>query len=74
MSGATALDELTDVEALTPRLAGRGLSRPAAAEKAQLFAASAKTLIQIGLSKDAPARAFFVPGRIEVLGKHTDYW
>ncbi len=73
MSGATALDELTDVEALTPRLAGRGLSRPAAAEKAQLFAASAKTLIQIGLSKDAPARAFFVPGRIEVLGKHTDY-
>jgi galactokinase len=26
-----------------------------------------------GAAADRPARAFFVPGRIEVLGKHTDY-
>lgn len=26
-----------------------------------------------GVSPDAPVHAFFVPGRIEVLGKHTDY-
>ena len=26
-----------------------------------------------GVSADSPAKAFFVPGRVEVLGKHTDY-
>ncbi len=36
-------------------------------------AAAARALRQAGGTIDAPASAFFVPGRIEVLGKHTDY-
>jgi galactokinase len=50
-----------------------GLSQPEAARKAALFkkvAAAHETLA----GRTAPeARRYFVPGRIEVLGKHTDY-
>ena len=38
-----------------------------------LFIKSANSLIKSGLSQTDQVHAFFVPGRIEVLGKHTDY-
>ena len=39
--------------------------------KAGLFERAARQLHTDGAT--GPARAYFVPGRIEVLGKHTDY-
>ncbi|MBN1910932.1 MAG: hypothetical protein JW818_14395 [Pirellulales bacterium] len=60
---------LTETDALAERLASAGLRDHAAAQaKAILFAQAADVL-----PSDAPAVAFFVPGRVEVLGKHTDY-
>jgi galactokinase len=72
--------DLTDVGALTKALAVSGLSADACASRAKLFAQAAKALAVAdpsfpcaeGNGKRLPM-AFFVPGRIEVLGKHTDY-
>ncbi len=65
---------LADLEALADHLSQSGLSPEACREKAVLFAEAAKAL---GPNKVNPEnrtiRAFFVPGRIEILGKHTDY-
>jgi galactokinase len=38
-----------------------------------LFHLSMRALHEAGAATDREAHAFFVPGRIEVLGKHTDY-
>lgn len=61
---------LGDRKRLAELLAGKGLSPRAAQAKAVLLGKAAAALL-------APAgdnlSAFFVPGRIEVLGKHTDY-
>ncbi len=73
MSGQIALGDLQNPTKLTDLLRRDGFSESAVAGKAELFAAAARTLIKAGRSADSPARAFFVPGRIEVLGKHTDY-
>ncbi len=43
------------------------------AEDAARFSPLVDTLIDLGLSQDLAAAAWLVPGRIEVLGKHTDY-
>lgn len=45
----------------------------AASDKQKLFAGAAQLLIENGLPADAKASALWVPGRIEVVGKHTDY-
>lgn len=37
------------------------------------LAALAAEVVAMGRSQNDPASVFFVPGRIEVLGKHTDY-
>ena len=51
----------------------RGFEAAAAAAKSALFARCAAALgVQPSALPDA-ARGYFVPGRIEVLGKHTDY-
>ena len=56
------------------RLSAAGLSRTASASKAELFAMAAAVLeSKPGLAPPQRPHAFFVPGRIEVLGKHTDY-
>jgi galactokinase len=73
VSDGISLGELTRAEALKPRLVAAGLGRSAAAEKAKQFGRSARTLFERGLTAETRVRAFFVPGRIEVLGKHTDY-
>jgi len=50
-----------------------GMGEEAAVTKGPLFARAATALRDAGLASGGRARAFFVPGRIEVLGKHTDY-
>ena len=68
------LRELLDGAVVNGLLVGRGLSAAAADAKTGLFAAAARALIGARSGDDSTcAHAFFVPGRIEVLGKHTDY-
>ncbi|MCX7428449.1 MAG: galactokinase [Planctomycetia bacterium] len=57
-----------DTAALADRLAGAGFADAAAAERASLVAKAVA-----GLRGSPRPKAFLVPGRIEVLGKHTDY-
>jgi galactokinase len=61
----------------TPRVVAllqeHGLDVTTAGEKAALFKEAADVLIGAGSAPDTAAKAFFVPGRIEVMGKHTDY-
>jgi galactokinase len=56
-------------------LEAAGMSGPAAAEKGVLFERAYRELVGSGFSRTVgrPSCAFFVPGRLEVLGKHTDY-
>ena len=58
---------------LAARLIAEGLSAGAAEHKARLFEVAERRLPMLtgGVSEDASR--WFVPGRIEVLGKHTDY-
>jgi galactokinase len=68
------LGDFTDVEGLAVELATTGLNLNACKAKAQLFAKVAAALaVTSKPACDEPPLAFFVPGRIEVLGKHTDY-
>ena len=78
------LEGLCDAGALEERLVTVGLSQAAAREKARLIVSCAKELGDLDQSATGAcsgeaestagvARVFFVPGRIEVLGKHTDY-
>jgi galactokinase len=55
------------------RLASQGLASEIAVEKAEMFRAAAQILCENGVKMGATVRAFYVPGRIEVAGKHTDY-
>ncbi|MBN2475216.1 MAG: hypothetical protein JXB62_11445 [Pirellulales bacterium] len=65
---------LTDREATARRLTDRGLSPKEARRKAVMFAEAATALSPGAGGNDAsPLQAHYVPGRIEVLGKHTDY-
>jgi len=66
--------DLTDTAALAGQLSSTGLSPAACQSRAQQFAKAAAALSVIcDASRMQRAMAFFVPGRIEVLGKHTDY-
>lgn len=65
-------DRFEDQTATAHRLLELGLSADAAAPKAGLFAQCAALLPEASAGA-AGLRAFFVPGRIEFLGKHTDY-
>jgi galactokinase len=67
------LAQLRDVDAVADLLAGRFALAGTAAEKAALFAASARALATAGVGGGAGVGAHFVPGRVEILGKHTDY-
>ena len=64
---------LTDRAAVADRLVASGLGPEAACSKAELFEKAAYVLIESGIASARRAHVFFVPGRIEVLGKHTDY-
>jgi len=69
--GATLRD--AEGGAVASRLVARGMDAADAAEKAKLFAAAAQRLLDEGVADETAAAAFWVPGRVEVLGKHTDY-
>lgn len=67
---------MTDLQALqtADQLADalhRGGLREGLEAKTDLYIRAAASLRNDGVT--APARAYFVPGRVEVLGKHTDY-
>ena len=56
------------------RLVACGMSAAEAQRKVELFATCGVSLAALDANAgDADPLAFFVPGRIEVLGKHTDY-
>ncbi|MHA1572124.1 MAG: galactokinase family protein, partial [Alphaproteobacteria bacterium] len=73
MSVGLRLSDLLSRDEVLRRTAGWDLSDAARQEKVRLLGVSAAALRQAGAPADAVAYAFFVPGRIEVLGKHTDY-
>ncbi len=73
MSGTLRLEDMRGAEHVAAGLVSRGIGADKADDKAVLFRRCADALIETGLSTAADACAFFVPGRIEVLGKHTDY-
>lgn len=50
-----------------------GIHEDSIDSKIELFTKSAKQINKAGVDKETKTAAYFVPGRIEVLGKHTDY-
>ena len=58
---------------LPDRLSQAGLPGPAAKGKAELFQQASLQWERWGQGPPAEEPRYFVPGRIEVLGKHTDY-
>jgi galactokinase len=66
--------DLTNLRQLADALAQTGLDPEASWGIAERFAkATAAHARSEQCTRAGPLRAFFVPGRIEVLGKHTDY-
>jgi len=70
---ASRIETLLDETRLTGRLIECGLNGPPAGATARQFARAASALLDDGVADEAEAVALYVPGRIEVLGKHTDY-
>ena len=58
---------------ISSALCEKGLSEMEAEKKAILFSKVVSALIEAGIDGDRESFGHFVPGRIEVLGKHTDY-
>lgn len=54
-------------------LTDAGLSSPHAAAVGRLEGVARQALLSVDVPTDRPPALFYVPGRIEVLGKHTDY-
>jgi len=67
------LGDLTDEAQPVRALVSGGMSPELAAAKGAYFVRAAAALGASGLPREESVRAFYVPGRIEVLGKHTDY-
>jgi len=67
------LKSYLDSDSVIARLVNGGMSQAAARGKTDQFARAATALLDDGLSGDDEALGLFTPGRIEVLGKHTDY-
>ena len=65
--------QLLDVRMIERSLRQGGVRPDAAARLAPRFIRQAQALREDGAQNEREAYAFFVPGRIEVLGKHTDY-
>ena len=66
--------DLVNLRELTQALAGSGLDNGACWTKAERFAKAVAALARsVKESRGRRLHAMFVPGRIEVLGKHTDY-
>ena len=55
------------------RLESAGMSAEQARHKAQMLERARRSLEKLGVDFSGDWWAFFVPGRVECLGKHTDY-
>lgn len=73
MSQERAEHVLADEPAIAARLESCGMGTAAARAKGRLFAQARDSLDQCGGSAAGDLYRLFVPGRIEILGKHTDY-
>jgi galactokinase len=73
MKKEDTLGNFPDIGELTKRLVKAGMPVETANSKSPLFRSAAETLLKAGVDPTLPAALFSVPGRIEVLGKHTDY-
>jgi len=73
VTGTLALAQLENPRAAEERLTACGLGSSAAPAGARLLGRTARSLIKAGVDAGSAVTAFYVPGRIEVLGKHTDY-
>ena len=73
MSSGCTLEQLSDLDTIASRLSASGLSPGASHELAALFVRSAGSLQGAGHAGEGGVFALFVPGRIEVVGNHTDY-
>jgi galactokinase len=62
-----------DPGAAADHLRRAGMSHAGAQAKGALFAGCAEAMKSLGISSEERRRLLFVPGRIEFLGKHTDY-
>ena len=67
------LRQLLQAPALHGELEAHGLQGAAVPAKAGRMVRAAQALLAAGVEDGCEVRAFFVPGRVEVLGKHTDY-
>jgi len=67
------LEHLLDEEGVAALVRECGLRPAAARTKAELFGRAARRLAAGGAGPQTRVAAFAVPGRVEVLGKHTDY-
>ena len=70
---AGTIESYLDSDYLVELLLRAGLTDESAPAKAVQFARAANALLADGVDPGAEAIGLFVPGRIEVLGKHTDY-
>ncbi|MEX2532260.1 MAG: galactokinase family protein [Gemmatimonadota bacterium] len=68
-----SLDRLRDASWLEARIAAAGLASEARDPVLRGIEAAANALRRDGVAPGTPAMAHFVPGRVELLGKHTDY-
>ena len=62
-----------DRDGVIASLSAAGMSKAQAVAKAELLSKAHAALEKIGPESCEQMRGFFVPGRIECLGKHTDY-
>ncbi|MDP7290356.1 MAG: galactokinase family protein, partial [Phycisphaerae bacterium] len=70
---AGTIESYLDTDYLAELLLRAGLNSDSAPAKARQFVRAANALLTDGVDPGAEAIGLFVPGRIEVLGKHTDY-
>lgn len=69
----TTLNSFANQSYTAEILEAHGVSKEVSTAKATLFAEAAQLLQDNGVDGSCAAHAFFIPGRVEVLGKHTDY-
>ncbi|MDF1729336.1 MAG: galactokinase family protein [Sulfitobacter sp.] len=67
------LHDWLDSDRIVELLESQGLSPAGARSKASLFARAADQLLGDGAPRSQDTVGCFCPGRLEVLGKHTDY-
>lgn len=73
MSTVCGIGDLYNASVVTGLLTAKGLSAASAKAKAPFFARCGKALEAMGHEPASRVKCLYVPGRIEVLGKHTDY-